>query len=120
MASPSSCVLGAGDAPGAPVPLLGLAGTVLASLCAVTGSRWRREAAKREASRACVSAPAARALETTSSRAKAYPEYTIDVVRLHGSANDAWVVVGDGVYNVTKWAPHHPGGERNIVDICGR
>lgn len=51
---------------------------------------------------------------------KVYPEYRIEDVRKHSTANDAWVVIADGVYNVTKWAPYHPGGERNIVDISGR
>ncbi|CAN0486583.1 unnamed protein product, partial [Laminaria digitata] len=63
---------------------------------------------------------AAVSVEGSKAKLKRYPEYTIDTVRLHSSAKDAWVVVGDGVYDVTKWAPRHPGGERNIVDISGR
>lgn len=117
----ASCVLDAQDAPVPPVALLGLAGAVLASLGAVTMSKWCREVSRRRAASARASRLAAAvSVEGSKAKLKRYPEYTIDTVRLHSSAKDAWVVVGDGVYDVTKWAPRHPGGERNIIDISGR
>lgn len=115
----ASCVLDTQDAPVPPVALLGLAGAVLASLGAVTMSKWCSEVSRRRAASARASRSAAVAV-ADKAKLKSYPEYTIDTVRLHSSAKDAWVVVGDGVYDVTKWAPRHPGGERNIVDISGR
>ena len=115
----ASCVLDAQDAPAPPVALLGLAGAVLASLGAVTVSKWCSEVSRRRAANARASRSAAVAV-AGKEKLKDYPEYTIDTVRLHSSAQDAWVVVGDGVYDVTRWAPRHPGGERNIVDISGR
>lgn len=115
----SYCVLDAQDAPVPPVALLGLGGAVLASLGAVTLSKWFSEASRRRAASARASRSAASAV-ADKAQLKRYPEYTIDNVRLHSSAEDAWVVVGEGVYDVTKWAPRHPGGERNIVDISGR
>ena len=96
-----------------------MAGAVLASLGAVTVSKWCSEVSRRRAANARASRSAAVAV-AGKEKLKDYPEYTIDTVRLHSSAQDAWVVVGDGVYDVTKWAPRHPGGERNIVDISGR
>lgn len=128
-----SCALGAEVVEASPpVALLRIAGAVLASLCVVTGSKWMRESGKQRASSSSSSAttntstsssgtdaPPAQAT-AKAKKAKTYPEYDIDAIKLHSSAKDAWVVIGDGVYDVTKWAPHHPGGERNIVDISGR
>lgn len=113
------------DVQEAPTYLLAIAGWVLASLLAVTLLSWNREASNREAQKvrsdgAAAAAAAAAAKGKGKSKAKTYPEYTMDGVHSHCTAEDAWVVIGDGVYDVTKWAPHHPGGERNIVDISGR
>ena len=117
MATPT-CVLGLEEGPEPPVELLWLGGAVLASLAAVTLSKWWRVAAQRNG------APGARigsaAAGGKSSKAKTYPEYDIAEVKKHNTAEDAWVVVGKGVYDVTKWAKRHPGGERNIIDISGR
>lgn len=121
------CALDAEDGSNArppPTALLGIAGAVLASLCVVTLSKWSREAAKRRtkelraASRNPEEITAQKA--KAAAKAKSYPLYTIEDVKPHCTVKDAWVVVGDGIYDVTKWAPHHPGGERNIVDISGR
>lgn len=111
-----SCLL---DPPEAPTYLLSIAGTVLASLLAITLLSWRREAYVRRAKNARRDAASA-AGAAAEAKPKEYPEYTMEAVHPHCTAKDAWVVVGDGVYDVTKWAPHHPGGERNIVDISGR
>lgn len=112
----STCSLSAEEGPEPPVELLELGGTVLASLAAVTLWKWWRVAAQR--SGASVSRAASAAAK--SGKARAYPEYDIAAVKNHCTAEDAWVVVGDGVYDVTKWAKRHPGGERNIIDISGR
>lgn len=121
MATPL-CVLGDEAGPPPPVALLGVGCTVLASLCAVTGSKWLKDCADREAREAGDEAASelAGVVGVPKTKKKVYKQYTIDDVKLHCTAEDAWVAIGDGVYNVTKWAPHHPGGERNIVDISGR
>lgn len=103
----------------APTHLLSIAGGVLASLLAITLLSWHREASVRKAKSARRDAAAADGAAQAKPK-KAYPEYTMEAVHPHCTAKDAWVVIGDGVYDVTKWAPHHPGGERNIVDISGR
>lgn len=102
----------------APTYLLSIAGGVLASLLAITLLSWNREACIRKAKSGRRHSLAAAAGAEV--QAKKYPEYTMEAVHPHCTAKDAWVVIGDGVYDVTKWAPHHPGGERNIVDISGR
>lgn len=113
-----SCLV---DPQEAPTYLLSIAGGVLASLLAITLLSWNREATLRQAKNArSDAADAAAAAGAAKAQPKTYPEYTMEAVHPHCTAKDAWVVIGDGVYDVTKWAPHHPGGERNIVDISGR
>lgn len=122
-----SCVVDAQEE--APTYLLAIAGWVLASLLAVTLFSWSRGASNRRARKVRSDEAAAAAAKAAAdgkgkgkgkARTKAYPEYTMEAVHSHCTAEDAWVAIGDGVYDVTKWAPHHPGGERNIVDISGR
>ena len=38
----------------------------------------------------------------------------------HDHKNDAWVVVDDTVYNVTKFKDRHPGGIEVIMDRAGK
>ena len=37
--------------------------------------------------------------------------YTLNEVKKHSAKNDAWIVIDEKVYNVTKWIPNHPGGD---------
>ncbi|CAM9620841.1 unnamed protein product, partial [Choristocarpus tenellus] len=104
--------------------LVGLIPLIFASLVAVTTSKWARENRKNakfetKARSADVSV-AGNGGKKKAAEKRSYPVYRIQDVRLHNNQNDAWVVIGDGVYDMTKWAPHHPGGQRNIVDISGR
>ena len=34
--------------------------------------------------------------------------------------SDCWVIVGDDVYDVTKFLPDHPGGKKAIMLIAGK
>jgi cytochrome b involved in lipid metabolism len=39
---------------------------------------------------------------------------------LHSDAtNDCWILIDDTVYDVTQYAPKHPGGPQYITDFCG-
>lgn len=114
----ASCPV-ADDGQQAPTYLLTAAGVIFTSQLAITLLSWRRDAASRRAKNARSDAAAA-AAGGGKAKKKKYPEYTMEAVHSHCTAKDAWVVIGDGVYDVTKWAPFHPGGERNIVDISGR
>lgn len=46
-------------------------------------------------------------------------KYTWDEVQQHNSIEDCWIVVHGKVYDVTSWAPRHPGG-RILVSGAGR
>ena len=41
-------------------------------------------------------------------------------VSKHNSVNDCWSVVNNQVYNLTSYVNSHPGGVRNIEQICGK
>lgn len=46
------------------------------------------------------------------------PTISSEEVRSHASPDDLWMVVYNKVYDVTKFAPLHPGGVEVLVD-CG-
>lgn len=37
--------------------------------------------------------------------------YSLEEVKNHGKKSDAWIVIKNGVYDITKWIPDHPGGD---------
>ena len=58
---------------------------------------------------------------TAHMNAPARPDgYSADDVALHCAKDDAWVIVGDGVYDITEWIPRHPGGSIPLVQYAGR
>lgn len=46
-------------------------------------------------------------------------EYTLAEVQAHASKESCYTVVAGGVYDITAYIPHHPGGERDIMKVCG-
>lgn len=46
--------------------------------------------------------------------------YSFEEVKQHNTKGDYWVVIDDSVYDLSKWAPHHPGGELPIRYMAGR
>merc|ERR1712066_204799 len=41
-------------------------------------------------------------------------------VEKHSSESDCWCIVGDEVYDVTKFLPDHPGGKKAIMLFAGK
>lgn len=46
--------------------------------------------------------------------------YTMEEVARHNQKEDCWFVVNDKVYDVTKAIPKHAGGEKPILNNCGK
>ncbi|PRW33612.1 nitrate [Chlorella sorokiniana] len=47
------------------------------------------------------------------------PLFTLAEVATHNSPDSAWIVVENNVYDVTEFAPTHPGGAGRIYSIAG-
>ena len=37
----------------------------------------------------------------------------------HSESSDCWLVIENMVYDLTSYAPHHPGGSQVITNLCG-
>lgn len=48
------------------------------------------------------------------------PEYTLEQVSWHDTADDCWIVLNDKVYNITKLIRNHPGGFEVLLEQAGR
>lgn len=51
------------------------------------------------------------AMETTT--------YTMAQVAQHNDATSCWSAIDGNVYDLTSWIDQHPGGDKNILKICG-
>ena len=47
-------------------------------------------------------------------------QYTLADVAKHADATSCWSTINGGVYDLTSWISQHPGGEGNILMICGK
>lgn len=45
--------------------------------------------------------------------------YSVSEVAKHSTQNDCWLIIGNGVYNVTNYLFVHPGGANQIIPYCG-
>lgn len=54
--------------------------------------------------------PRRRELWTPEVSAAGNREVTAAEVALHNNRDDCWIIIAGKVYDVTDWAPHHPGG----------
>ena len=46
-------------------------------------------------------------------------EYSRDEVRKHSVKGDRWIIIEDLVYDVSRFAKRHPGGDRIINNCAG-
>lgn len=45
--------------------------------------------------------------------------FTFEEVSQHNTKEDAWIIYGDRVFDVTAYLDEHPGGEEVIIDCLG-
>ncbi|CAH8574489.1 unnamed protein product [Schistosoma turkestanicum] len=45
--------------------------------------------------------------------------FTLEEIRKHNKPNDLWIVIHDKVYDLTKFASEHPGGETVLEQQAG-
>ena len=45
---------------------------------------------------------------------------TLAQVAQHNSRSSCWSAINGNVYDLTSWIPNHPGGEHNILILCGK
>jgi cytochrome b involved in lipid metabolism len=46
--------------------------------------------------------------------------YTLADVTKHNTEASCWTAIRDSVYDLTPWIAKHPGGEANILKLCGK
>lgn len=46
--------------------------------------------------------------------------YTLSEISIHSDKASCWTTIGDKVYDITSYIPRHPGGEKNVLRICGK
>jgi len=48
------------------------------------------------------------------------PTYiSLQELQKHNKRGDAWIAIDGKIYNVSKWAKHHPGGEFPLLSFAG-
>ncbi len=60
-------------------------------------------------------------IETTNkiTNSNSQKTYTLSEVSSHKDSSDCWSAVNGYVYDITSFINKHPGGDRNILKICG-
>ena len=66
------------------------------------------------------SAPAASSSPKPTKSAKTASGYTLAEVAQRNTPADCWAVVSNTVYNLTPYINSHPGGAKNITNLCGK
>lgn len=46
--------------------------------------------------------------------------YTVAQVAEKNTKSSCWTIINGDVYDITSYVPNHPGGEAEIVKICGK
>ena len=46
--------------------------------------------------------------------------YTLDEVKCHKSKDDCWIIVKDGIYDLTEFLSIHPGESGIIMSVAGQ
>lgn len=46
--------------------------------------------------------------------------YSLADVAGHAQASSCWTAINGLIYDLTPWIKQHPGGDKAILDLCGR
>lgn len=46
--------------------------------------------------------------------------YTLAEVAAHSTQSSCWTTINGSVYDLTSYISRHPGGEKNIMKVCGK
>jgi cytochrome b involved in lipid metabolism len=57
--------------------------------------------------------------KATSTPSSSVKTFSMEEVKLANNKDNCLTVINGQVYNLTKWIDQHPGGDRNILKICG-
>lgn len=66
-----------------------------------------------------ISLDTAGAEQSTPSQADTAHVFTLAEVAQHATDGDCYTAINGNVYDLTAWVHQHPGGDRNILKICG-
>lgn len=58
--------------------------------------------------------------QSTTSDLKIENLYTLKEVEKHSSQESCWTIIRKEIYDLTQWVSKHPGGEKAILNICGK
>ncbi len=56
---------------------------------------------------------------TTNTGEQMLPTYTLAQVSEHKDEASCWTSINGNIYDLSAWIEQHPGGDRNILRICG-
>jgi delta8-fatty-acid desaturase len=65
-------------------------------------------------------APAAALASMLSTSQRELPQYTLAEVAKHCTREDAWIIIDERVYDMTKFIDKHPGGVGPMVNLAGK
>jgi cytochrome b involved in lipid metabolism len=46
--------------------------------------------------------------------------YTLSQVAENNNKSSCWTIIDNNVYDITSYVPRHPGGESEILQVCGQ
>jgi cytochrome b involved in lipid metabolism len=64
--------------------------------------------------------PQTSANPTPPTESKEFKTISIEALSTHNSSTDCWASISGKVYNLTEYAPNHPGGAKKIYKYCGK